>query len=68
MVVTVEEARLAGAHDFLCVPVIHTIVMDDRAVQEATLRFLEHGYFIAEDKRQPIEPVKQQRPTTDGQR
>ena len=56
MVVTVEETRLAGARDFLCVPVIHTVIMDDRASQEATLKFLESGYFIAQDKRQPIEP------------
>jgi hypothetical protein len=68
MVVTVEETRLAGARDFLSVPVIHTILMDDAAVQEATVRFLEHGYFIAEGQRQPIEPVKQQRPTTDGRK
>ena len=68
MVVTVEETRLTGARDTLCVPVIHTILMDDRAVQEATLRFLEHGYFIAEDERQPIEPVNEQRPTTDGRK
>jgi len=68
MVVTVEETRLTGARDFLCVPAIHTLIMDEVAVQEATARFLEHGYFITEDKRQPIEPVTPQRPTTDGRK
>ena len=58
---------LAGARDFLCVPAIHTVIMDDRAVQEATLRFLEHGYFIADDTRHPIEPEKSRQAKTDGQ-
>ena len=55
MVVTVDETRLPGASDFLCLPVIHTFMMDDHAVQEATLNFLQHGYFVADGKRQPIE-------------
>jgi len=66
MVVTVEETRLAGAGDFLCVSVIHTVIMDDHAVQEATLKFLESGCFIAEDKRHPIEPEAQSK--TDGRK
>ncbi len=55
MVVTVEETRLPGASDFLRLPVVHTFMMDDRAVQEATLKFLNRGCFIAEEKRHPIE-------------
>ena len=60
MVVTVEETRLPGAADFVIVPAVHTFIMDDPRVQEYTLRFLQHGYFIAEEARQPIpaEPPK----------
>ncbi len=55
MVVTVTETLLPGARDFICLPVVHTFMMDDRAVQKATLNFLDHGYFIGDDQRQPIE-------------
>jgi pimeloyl-ACP methyl ester carboxylesterase len=53
-VVAVEETRLAGARDFIVLPVIHAVMMDDARVRECTLRFLEHGYFVSEEKRQPI--------------
>jgi pimeloyl-ACP methyl ester carboxylesterase len=53
-VVRVDETRLAGARDFAVLPVIHTIMMNDPKVMEYTARFLEHGYFISEDERQPI--------------
>jgi hypothetical protein len=56
MVVSVAETRLPGAHDFVVVPVIHTTIMDDKRVQEYTLRFLESGYFLSEEKRSPIPP------------
>jgi pimeloyl-ACP methyl ester carboxylesterase len=45
LVVTVEETRLAGAHDFAILPVPHTILMNNRRVQEYTLRFLKRGSF-----------------------
>jgi hypothetical protein len=54
LVVTVESAKLPGAKDFAVLPVIHTTMMDDAKVQEYTLRFFEHGYLVAADKRQPI--------------
>jgi pimeloyl-ACP methyl ester carboxylesterase len=53
-IVTVEETRLAGAADFLVVPALHTFIMDDPAVRESTLRFLQHGYFVSPKARQPI--------------
>ena len=55
LIVTVEETRLRGARDFLRLPVMHTFMMDDPRVQTATLSFLDHGYFIADDQRHPIE-------------
>ena len=52
--ISVATTRLAGARDFLLVPVLHTFVVNDRHTLECTLRFLQHGYFVAENKRQPI--------------
>ena len=57
LVVTVAETRLAGAHDFLVAPAIHTYLMDHPQVQAATLRFLQHGYFKSEVLRKPIKTV-----------
>jgi pimeloyl-ACP methyl ester carboxylesterase len=54
LVVSVESTRLPGARDFAVVPVLHSFMMDDAVVQEYVLRFLRHGYFISDDRRQPI--------------
>jgi pimeloyl-ACP methyl ester carboxylesterase len=53
-IVSVETARLPGAADFVVVPTIHTIIMDNADVQQYTLRFLEHGYFVSPEVKQPI--------------
>lgn len=55
LVVTVEETKLAGARDFVVLPVAHTFIMDDDTVQQYTLQFLQQGHFISEDRRQPVE-------------
>jgi len=44
-VVTVEEARLPGAADFLVVDAPHTFILENPASIEATLRFLRTGRF-----------------------
>lgn len=54
LVVSVETTRLPGAADFAVLPVIHSFLMDDRTVQEYTLRFLKHGYFVSAEARRPI--------------
>jgi pimeloyl-ACP methyl ester carboxylesterase len=54
MIVSVESTRLAGAADFAVLPTLHTFMMDDPKVQEYTLRFLQHGYFVSQAERQPI--------------
>jgi pimeloyl-ACP methyl ester carboxylesterase len=56
LVVTVEETKLPGAHDFLVLPPVHTWMMDDRRVQECTLRFLQQGWFVSEEERKPLAP------------
>jgi hypothetical protein len=53
-VVRLDETRLPGARDFLIVPALHGVIMDDPQVQTATLRFLWHGYFLSEEERKPI--------------
>lgn len=54
MVVSIEETRLVGAHDFLVLPVLHSFIMDNKESRKAIVRFLEHGYFLSEQQRQPI--------------
>jgi hypothetical protein len=53
--VSIDEARLPGAHDFRVVPCWHGELMGDAHVRECALCFLKHGYFTAADARQPIE-------------
>lgn len=54
LIVSVQTTRLAGARDFRVLPVWHPWMMNNAQVQEYTLRFLKHGYFEADDKRQPV--------------
>jgi pimeloyl-ACP methyl ester carboxylesterase len=53
-VVALRSARLAGAADWLVVPRLHTNFGDEPKTQQCTLCFLEHGYFIDADRREPI--------------
>ncbi len=53
-VVTVASTRLAGAADFIVVHAVHPLLPGESRVHEITLRFLEHGYFVAPDRRSPI--------------
>lgn len=53
-IVTVASAQLAGAADFVCVPVYHALLVNDRQVLEYAVSFLEHGYFISAAKRHPL--------------
>lgn len=46
--VTVESAKLAGAADFLVVPVLHSFLMSDPAVINAATSFLASGRFQSE--------------------
>ena len=55
-IVTVASTRLAGARDFVLVGELHTLLLHSASVRDRTLTFLEHGYFVAEEKRQPIKP------------
>lgn len=43
--VAVDNARVAGAADFLVLPATHTFIMNRTDVAEATIRFLQTGSF-----------------------
>ena len=53
-IVSVDETKLPGARDFIVVNGLHALLMSNPEVQVAALRFLEHGYFVSEEKRQPL--------------
>jgi len=53
-VVSVEETKLPGARDFIVLPALHGMIMDDAKTREYVLRFLKHGYFVSADKRHPL--------------
>lgn len=55
LIIGLEETKLAGARDFLTVPVVHRWLMDDAKVRECTVRFLQHGYFVSATARRPID-------------
>jgi pimeloyl-ACP methyl ester carboxylesterase len=56
LVVTVEETKLPGAHDFLVLTRTHTFLMDDPQVRESTLRFLQQGWFVSQAERRLLGP------------
>jgi len=53
-IVSVQSTRLAGAGDFVVVPLLHALIPADTQVQEFTLRFLREGRFRADGPRQPV--------------
>jgi len=55
-IVTVDSTRLAAARDFLRVNEQHFFLLRSTNVQKYALEFLKRGYFVSEEKRQPIKP------------
>jgi pimeloyl-ACP methyl ester carboxylesterase len=53
--VPVASTRLAGARDFVVLPVLHSFLISDPTALEYTLRFLQYGHFISDEARRPIE-------------
>jgi len=56
-IVRVKEAKLPGARDFILVPTIHGIIMNDKRTLEYAKRFFEEGHFVSAEKRSPIPTV-----------
>jgi pimeloyl-ACP methyl ester carboxylesterase len=61
--VTVTSTRLPGAADFICVPVMHSFLMNNEEVIRATMCFLDHGRFHQDQPPCPI-PADEQPPAT----
>ena len=62
--VSLEEAMLPGAHDTFVRPLLHSTMMNRPEVLDATLRFLQHGYFVSAAERRPFDGL--QVPTNRG--
>ena len=52
--VGVEEAKLAGATDFVVIPVRHMALLSDERCLAMTMSFLKSGYFSTEAARAPL--------------
>jgi hypothetical protein len=44
--IAVEHTRLVGMKDFLILPCIHALIMNDKQVIQQTIHFIKHGCFI----------------------
>lgn len=62
--VSERETMLVGARDFLVRPWLHSTIMREQEVLEATESFLDNGYFLSDTQRRPIKAL----PTRVGQR
>lgn len=56
--VSLEEAKLVGAHDLLVRPLLHSTMMQKPLTLEATHRFFQNGYFVSPQERNPILAVQ----------
>ncbi len=52
--VSLEEAKLVGASDLFVRPLLHSTMMHQSEVMQATLSFIEHGYFETAESKKPI--------------
>ena len=53
----VAETHLAGADEFLLLPVHHADMMRNPQIQEATMSFLKTGSFTTLEDRKDTEPA-----------
>ena len=61
--IEVTTTRLAGASDFVVVPMLHELIANDPRVFDYTFRFLQSGSFNSPQTRQPITEEGRQSPT-----
>lgn len=52
--VSLDEAKLVGAHDLMVKPLLHSTMMTQPVVLQGALNFFRNGYFESEAKRTPI--------------
>jgi len=58
--VSKKETMLPGATDFLVKPLLHTTMMRQKHVLEATTLFLKSGHFVSAEKMNPIKAPRSQ--------
>ncbi|QEG23940.1 alpha/beta hydrolase [Mariniblastus fucicola] len=51
------ETMLPGADDFLVKHLVHSTMMNQLEVLEATTQFLDKGYFISNERKRPIQSL-----------
>ena len=51
---SIDTMKLAGASDFIQTKGVHQLMPKYKEVREASLRFLQHGYFLSEESRTRI--------------
>jgi len=57
--VSKRETMLPGADDFLVRPLLHSTMMHQKEVLDATTLFLKNGYFLSNELKQPIDSLPQ---------
>ena len=62
------ETMLPGADDFLVRHLLHTTMMQQDVVYDATTQFFKNGYFISENERQPIDSLPENPTTAEKQK
>ena len=65
--IELTTTRLAGASDFIVVPMFHELIANDPRVFDYTANFLQSGAFVSPDRRQPVTEQGQRSPRADGQ-
>lgn len=71
LTVSEQETKLVGASDFLVWPLLHSTMMQQPNVLDATTTFFERGYFVSRNLRNPIKSLETAtrlgtEPATDG--
>jgi hypothetical protein len=51
---SVETMKLAGAGDFIQTRGLHQFMPQYKEVREAVTNFLQNGYFVSPDAKQPL--------------
>lgn len=54
MLLSIETMKLAGAADYLQTGGVHQLMAKYKVVRAATLNFLQNGYFVTAESKQPL--------------
>jgi pimeloyl-ACP methyl ester carboxylesterase len=57
MLLSIATSKLAGATDYIQIGGVHQLMPKYKEVRAAALNYLQHGYFVSPEARQPIAAV-----------